>query len=33
MMDQKLLAYLEGYLTEKRKALFKKVLEDRTRHF
>jgi tRNA (guanosine-2'-O-)-methyltransferase len=33
MMDQKLLAYLEGYLTEKRIALFKKVLEDRTRHF
>ena len=33
MMDKKLLAYLEGYLTEKRKALFKKVLEDRTRHF
>ncbi len=33
MMDQKLLAYFEGYLTEKRKSLFKKVLEDRTRHF
>lgn len=33
MIDQKLLAYFEGYLTEKRKSLFKKVLEDRTRHF
>ncbi len=33
MMDQNLLAYLEGYLTKKRKTLFKKVLEDRTRHF
>lgn len=33
MANQKLLTYLEGYLTEKRKALFKKVLEDRTRHF
>ena len=33
MMDQKLLAYFEGYLTERRKSLFKKVLEDRTRHF
>jgi tRNA (guanosine-2'-O-)-methyltransferase len=33
MIDQKLLAYFEGYLTEKRKLLFKKVLEDRTRHF
>lgn len=33
MMDQKLLAYFEGYLMEKRKSLFKKVLEDRTRHF
>ena len=33
MMDQNLLAYLEGYLTKKRKSLFKKVLEDRTRHF
>tara|TARA_B110000091_G_C13704530_1_gene427721 strand:- start:432 stop:1112 length:681 start_codon:yes stop_codon:yes gene_type:complete len=33
MIDQKLLAYFEGYLTENRKTLFKKVLEDRTRHF
>jgi tRNA (guanosine-2'-O-)-methyltransferase len=33
MIDQKLLKYLEGYLTEKRKALFKRVLTDRTRHF
>ena len=32
MMDEKLLKYFEGYLTENRKALFKKVLEDRTRH-
>ena len=33
MVDEKLLQYFEGYLTEKRKVLFKKVLEDRTRHF
>ncbi|MDT7831886.1 RNA methyltransferase [Flavobacteriaceae bacterium S356] len=33
MMDENLLTYLEGYLTEKRKALFKKVLDERTRHF
>jgi tRNA (guanosine-2'-O-)-methyltransferase len=33
MIDEKLLKYFEGYLTDKRKALFKKVLEDRTRHF
>ena len=33
MVDEKLLQYFEGYLTEKRKALFKKVLKDRTRHF
>lgn len=33
MVDEKLLQYFEGYLTDKRKALFKKVLEDRTRHF
>lgn len=33
MIDEKLLTYLEGYLTEKRKALFQKVLNDRTRHF
>ena len=33
MIDKKLLAYFEGYLTDKRKSLFKKVLEERTRHF
>lgn len=33
MIDQELLKYLEGYLTDKRKALFHKVLSDRTRHF
>ena len=33
MIDEKLLHYFEGYLTDKRKNLFKKVLEDRTRHF
>ncbi|MEO9570012.1 MAG: RNA methyltransferase [Polaribacter sp.] len=33
MIDEKLLAYFEGYLTDKRKTLFKKVLENRTRHF
>jgi tRNA (guanosine-2'-O-)-methyltransferase len=33
MIDEKLLAYLEAYLTEKRKATFKNVLEHRTRHF
>ena len=33
MIDKKLLEYFEGYLTDKRKNLFKKVLEDRTRHF
>ncbi|QTD37611.1 RNA methyltransferase [Polaribacter batillariae] len=33
MIDQKLLTYFEGFLTEKRKSLFKKILEDRTRHF
>jgi len=33
MIDEKLLKYFEDYLTENRKALFKKVLEDRTRHF
>lgn len=33
MIDEKLLTYLEGYLTEKRKALFQKILNDRTRHF
>lgn len=33
MIDKKLLAYLEGYLTDKRKATFNNVLEQRTRHF
>jgi tRNA (guanosine-2'-O-)-methyltransferase len=33
MVDEKLLNYLEGFLTDKRKSLFKKVLENRTRHF
>tara|TARA_B110000046_G_C13026027_1_gene414150 strand:- start:11103 stop:11813 length:711 start_codon:yes stop_codon:yes gene_type:complete len=33
MINEKLLKYFESYLTDNRKALFKKVLEDRTRHF
>ncbi len=33
MIDEKLLNYLEGFLTDNRKSLFKKVLEKRTRHF
>ena len=33
MIDKKILEYFEGFLTEKRKVLFKKVLENRTRHF
>lgn len=33
MIDKKLLKYFEGFLTDKRKATFKKVLENRTRHF
>jgi tRNA (guanosine-2'-O-)-methyltransferase len=33
MIDEKLLAYFEGFLTDKRKSLFKNVLEERTRHF
>ena len=32
-MIQDLLPYLEGYVTDKRKELFKTVLEQRTRHF
>lgn len=32
-MDKDLLVYLEGYLTEKRKNLFRSVLDQRTRHF
>lgn len=33
MIDKKLLGYLEGYLTEKRKQTFNTVLANRTRHF
>lgn len=33
MMDRDLLEHLEGYLTERRKGLFTKVLDQRTRHF
>ena len=33
MIDEKLLNYFESFLTDKRKSLFKKVLENRTRHF
>ena len=33
MINKKLLAYFENYLTEKRKTTFKKVLNNRTRHF
>jgi len=33
METKKLIAYLEGFVTEERKVTFKKVLKDRTRHF
>ncbi|GGK51579.1 MULTISPECIES: TrmH family RNA methyltransferase [Flavobacteriaceae] len=33
MVDKKYTVYLEQFVTEKRKALFKKVLNERTRHF
>jgi|TARA_B110000967_G_scaffold209393_1_gene265412 tRNA (guanosine-2'-O-)-methyltransferase len=33
MIDKKLLNYFEKYLTEKRKATFKRVLTNRTKHF
>ena len=33
MIDKKLLHYFEGYLTDKRKNLFKSILENRTNHF
>lgn len=33
MIDEKLLAYLEGYVTENRKQTFEEVLSNRTRHF
>ncbi len=32
-IDTKLRTYLEGFITENRKDLFKKILKDRTRHF
>lgn len=32
MIDQQLLTYLEGYLTDRRKEVFKEVLSKRTRH-
>ena len=32
-INTKLLTYLEGFVTDKRKDLFKKILQDRTRHF
>ena len=33
MVDTKFINYLEDFVTDKRKALFHKILEDRTRHF
>lgn len=33
MINEELLTYLEGYVTEKRKSLFEKVLAERTKHF
>ena len=33
MIDQQFLEYLEGFVSDKRKATFHKVLEQRTRHF
>ncbi len=33
MVDEKYIEYLEQFVTEKRKKLFKKVLSERTRHF
>ena len=33
MIDEGLLTYLEGYITENRKETFEKVLSERTRHF
>ena len=32
MIDEKLLNYFEGFLTDKRKNLFKKILEDRNKY-
>ena len=31
--NTKLLTYLEGFVTEKRKNLFRQILKNRTRHF
>lgn len=33
MADDKFIEYLEGFVTDRRKKLFKEVLEERTRHF
>ncbi|MCG9972625.1 TrmH family RNA methyltransferase [Christiangramia crocea] len=33
MFDQRILTYLQDYLTPRRKALFEKVLKERTNHF
>ncbi|MDB0615540.1 RNA methyltransferase [Tenacibaculum dicentrarchi] len=33
MIDEGLLAYLEGFITDKRKETFNRVLNERTRHF
>ncbi|MEN8765892.1 MAG: RNA methyltransferase [Wenyingzhuangia sp.] len=33
MVDPELTAYLEGFVTEKRRALFRQVLDNRTKHF
>ena len=33
MIDTDFLEYLEGFVTDKRKATFKKVLDERTKHF
>jgi len=33
MLDYNLIEYLEQFVTDKRKVLFKKILNDRTRHF
>ncbi|MDO9136768.1 MAG: TrmH family RNA methyltransferase, partial [Lutibacter sp.] len=33
MLDYKFIEYLEQFVSEKRRNLFKKVLEERTRHF
>ena len=32
-INTKLLTYLEGFVTDKRKKLFRNILQDRTRHF